>query len=87
MDKSDVDKSRLSASWTILRYVLQSVQLMLLVGDTASFLKTMFIINFLTVQITANGTDLGFFFCAYYHKLCKVFLVFWIQCCWPRAVC
>ena len=48
MDRSYVDKSRLSALWTSLRYVLQSVQLMLLVGDTASFLKTMFIISFLT---------------------------------------
>ena len=63
MDKSYVDKSRLSASWTSLRYVLKSVRLMLLVNHTASFLKTKFVINFLTgtpVQITANGTDLVF---------------------------
>ena len=47
MGMSYGDKSRPLALLTSLRYVLQSVQLMLLVGDTASFLKTMFIINFL----------------------------------------
>ena len=48
MDRGYVVKSRLSALLTSLRYVFQSPQLMLLVGATASFLKTVFVINFLT---------------------------------------
>ena len=43
MGMSYVGKSRLSAVWTSLRYMLQSVQFMLLVGDAACFLQTMFV--------------------------------------------
>mgnify|MGYP001801727058 CR=1 FL=1 len=46
MGMSYVGKSRLSAVWTSLRYMLQSVQFMLLVGDAACFLQTKFVINF-----------------------------------------
>ena len=63
MDRSCVDKSRLSALWTSQRYVLHSVKLMLLMSVTALFLETKFVINF-KGHYSANydnGTDLGFF--------------------------
>ena len=65
MGMSYVDKSRLSAVWTSLRYVLQSVQFMLLVGDAACYKLQFLWVT--TVQFTGNDTDLGFFsiFCTY----------------------